>query len=1061
MERKYGFGFDIGIGSVGFAVISWTNRTDARIEYVGVRLFDSGELPLPTHGNYRKTQVRRGFRSSRRLTNRRHHRKERAKRFLERINLISYDAIKIWQEKNGNQNVIKTRLKGLTERLTPEELADCIIHFCNNRGYREFYGAEEDEEDKEGEKKVKEIKQALNNFEDAYKAGNYKSVADMILHDPLFKTNTAFPDYHNHANCERYILIKRDYLQQELRNILHYQQQFYPKQLTEKNISFLCDKIVFAQRDFEDGPGDKDDHTRKYMGFLDSIGQCMFYKTEKRAFRHTVIGDIYALINFLSQLRFVDTDTGEFMLYPEAADEIIKKALEGGGIVEKDINNIVKKYSLKMIKPKKLDDKVPDTVKTLKTLKRILESCGYSYTELIAEDQFDLENPSRLHKLCIALSENISPVRRKKALERLGWNKNLQDAMVRQKFGGTASVCERYMLEAIAAFRNGEIYGNFQARRFAEREDGTDSAAKKYKYLPSITKNIFSGGDEEIVKNAVVFRSINETRKIVNALVRKYSSPEYINIEVADDLGRSIKERNKIDKQNKNNRHDFENISKKLVELGLRKEGEVRPGDVLRYRLWKAQEGFDLYSGAKIPENDVLKDIYDIDHIVPFSLVLDDTIQNKALVNMGANRALKAQQVPLEYLKGEQRENFKKLVNEMLRKKLISTKKYEYLMLESLKGEKAQDTLAEWKSRNINDTRYITRYITNYLKNKLQFAGDRKKHVFAVKGAITSKMRKLWLNKSTWGNEEKNRENNLHHAADAIVIANLTPACIEIASDNIKLNRILKTNRGRENEEYSTYLTKAIKKMNRIYGFDEAYTEKLLRNRKRIPSFVQKLAAETDLRLSDPTAEGYENYDANIFSKQVHDFYQDDQAFADSLAMPLVSYKQNKKFQGELTDSKPVKKSDQKDTSIIKADSFGNESILSANKYYCLEIYKDAKEELHLRGIRYLDLKKHNKKLYLTCPNPEGYAKHVMYLFADEYIKIYKSNDTLKFSGYYKSVKAVNRKQLYFVHNNLEDRSIVSITKKDIIKKFNVDILGHIGGEVKYSEPFMFLPKAE
>ena len=32
MTRKYGIGLDIGIGSVGFAVISRTNKEDARIE---------------------------------------------------------------------------------------------------------------------------------------------------------------------------------------------------------------------------------------------------------------------------------------------------------------------------------------------------------------------------------------------------------------------------------------------------------------------------------------------------------------------------------------------------------------------------------------------------------------------------------------------------------------------------------------------------------------------------------------------------------------------------------------------------------------------------------------------------------------------------------------------------------------------------------------------------------------------------------------------------------------------------------------------------------------------
>ena len=81
MTRKYGIGLDIGIGSVGFAVISRTNREDARIEDLGVRLFDSGET---NDHKARKSQERRAHRSVRRLIRRRAHRKDRVKKFLQK-----------------------------------------------------------------------------------------------------------------------------------------------------------------------------------------------------------------------------------------------------------------------------------------------------------------------------------------------------------------------------------------------------------------------------------------------------------------------------------------------------------------------------------------------------------------------------------------------------------------------------------------------------------------------------------------------------------------------------------------------------------------------------------------------------------------------------------------------------------------------------------------------------------------------------------------------------------------------------------------------------------------
>lgn len=1046
MERKYGIGLDIGIGSVGYAVISRTNNLDARIEDIGVRLFDSGENIRQKASN---AQERRGYRSTRRLLRRRKHRKERIKKFFLKIKLMNEVQLKEWQEQNGNQNVLQTRIKGLNEKLTPEEILDCIIHICNRRGYREFYG-DDSKKDNADKDELQKIEGGLANFDEIYQSGGYKSVAEMLINAPVFKTETSFADYRNHKNAKRYILIKREFVKKELEDILNKQSEYYP-QLTANNIRIICDDMVFAQRDFETGPGNEDDKTRRFMGFIDSIGQCMYYKDEKRAYRSTVIADIYALVNCLSQLSFVNTETGEILLPENVAKEIIDTALVNASITENDIKNILKQNKLEMRKPGKLEVTVPDTIRTLKTLKAVLTNAGYKYEELIKENQFDINNPSKLHQLCLLLSENITPARRIRALKAKGWNEKLQKEVIRKKFGGTASVCEKYMIEAIEAFKRGETYGNFQARMLKEREDALPDIEKQ-KYLAPFDKKV----DEELVKNTVVFKAVNETRKILNELIRKYGSPEYINIEVADDLGRSFKERAKIIKRINDNKKEKDKIANKLIELGLRKEGEVKPFDIERYRLWEEQEGKDLYTGEVIPVEKILSGIYDVDHIVPFSLILDDTLQNKALVNLGVNRQQKGQQVPLGYLSSADKEDYLKRINTLFKKKKISIKKYKYLTLSNLYGNR--DLLSEWKSRNINDTRYITRFLVNYLSANLLFNSDKAKNVFGVKGIITSRMRRLWFNKKTWGDEQKNRDNNLHHAADAIVIANLTPAYLEIASDKIKLDRIYKDYHKRISDEYLTYLGKAVNKMVKYYGFNKEYAEKLLATpNSRVPAMIRNIADETDIRLWDNSLECYKDVSEEQFYKNLKAFYKDDAVFADTIKPVLVSYKQNKKYQGKVTKDNPLRKNETDGAYIKKIDSFGNANILDTKEYYCAELYKNNKNQTILRGIRYVDLKKKNKKLHLITPYPEDYQKHIMYLFANDYIKIIDNVGGIKFSGYYRSIKSAKANRIYCKNNNnnlIEDKTI---SKKDIIKKYYVDILGKIGGEIKCSVPFLSL----
>lgn len=1048
MERNYGFGLDIGIGSVGWAVLSYEKKNDARIEDFGVRLFDSGEKPKEKTS---KSQDRRGFRSVRRLIRRRRHRKDRAIAFMKTIKLISEEKLKAWQETNGNQNIFVVRVKGLSEKLTPEEIADCVIHISNHRGYREFY-----EDDAEDKKEAGKIKGGLDAFDKTYSEGNYKSVAEMILKDEHFATKTNFPDYHNHKkendgqDGRGYFLIKRDALREELMAILQKQQEYYP-QLTDHNIRFLCDNIVFAQRDFEDGPGDKNDTTRKFMGFLDTVGKCMYYKDEPRGFRSTIIGDVYSMINFLSQLSFVDTETGAITLPPDTAKRIISFALENASITEKDVVGILKDNNLEMVKPGKMTEKLPETIKTLKVLKKLLDESGYDYNELIKEEQFDAEKPSKLHQLCYLMASNITPKRRRKELARNGWNNKMQEASQRIRFSGTANVSDKYMIEAINAFMLGETYGNYQARRIKERVEEQQNIERQI-FLAPFTKSM----DEDLVKNIVVFKSINETRKIINALVRKYGSPAYINIEVADELGHNIETRNKIQKNINANKKEKEDIAKHIVELGLRKEGEVSGRDILGYRLWQSQDGIDLYTGKNIDIEDIFKGIYDIDHIIPFSLILDDTVQNKVLTDRASNRQEKSNKVPCEFLSGDRLVQFKKHVNRLLKNKKISKTKYRYLMLPDLNNT---DILDEWKSRNLNDTRYITRYLVNYLNANLKFNSDKAKNVYAVKGAITSRMRKVWLNKRTWGSEEKNRDNNLHHAADAIVIANLTPAAVEIASDNLKLQQLFRQHKKTVTREYEEYLQKAVKKMQKYYGYSPEYTKSLLSHKERIPSMVKWLREETDIRLVDLSLEEYASITEESFKKNVREFYKEDLAFAEQIELPLVSYKQNNKFSGAYTAANPVKAKDNATGTIIKVDSLGNNNYLDARSYYCLELYRNSKGLLKVRGIRYADFVKKNKKLWLNIPYPEDYQTHVMYLSAADYVEIFDKNGKLKVKGFYSSIKNIKRSMLYFRERNTNGLQEKGIALNDTIKKYSVDILGKIGGEIKCSAQFSSLPE--
>ena len=146
------------------------------------------------------------------------------------------------------------------------------------------------------------------------------------------------------------------------------------------------------------------------------------------------------------------------------------------------------------------------------------------------------------------------------------------------------------------------------------------------------------------ITNPVVKRSVSQTVKVINAIIRTYGSPQAINIELAREMSKTFEERRKIkgdmEKRQKNN----EDVKKQIQELGkLSPTGQ----DILKYRLWQEQQGICMYSGKTIPLEELFKPGYDIDHILPYSITFDDSFRNKVLVTSQENRQ-KGKRTPYE-----------------------------------------------------------------------------------------------------------------------------------------------------------------------------------------------------------------------------------------------------------------------------------------------------------------------------------------------------------------------------------------------------------------------------
>ncbi|MBO4474794.1 MAG: type II CRISPR RNA-guided endonuclease Cas9, partial [Clostridiales bacterium] len=868
-------GLDVGIGSLGWAVI---DEDQHRIVDFGVRIFESGEEGASKAAD-RASQVRRRYRSTKRLNKRRKQRKLRLKQFIEEQGIISVEDInKAYRTKGFNPDVWKMRAEGLERKLEPIELAAVLINLSNYRGYQDFY----DDADEEDAGKLSEAKNKINTIYNE-KRKYYKTIGEMIYREDCFRSsadgvltirNKARRENGKKVTDYKY-LIDRRYLKDELKVLLSYQREFGYEQLTDDVIDACCG-IIFVQRDFEDGPGPNKDTNPKrreammnslkghqtYSGFDELVGNCPFFPEEKRGHKNSQLYDIYVLINTLSQFAFFD-DNGNEMNCPESLVYEMRQQLfeKNGVLTKKDVENLCKKNKVTIRIPTELGKKrnlvKADFIKFLSNPDIFPESFVLQFKE----ENFDDEN-ALSSKIGFVMAKYATPKRRKDEIHAILSEEeykllNYGDKIKTEKTGGGASVSFRYMKEAVEAYFAGVKYGDFQAEfnKKHPQEEKRIYLSPDGKILP-IT-------DADMVRNPVVYRSLNETRKIVNAVRAKYKDVGTINVEVAKDVGKSFEQKAETMRFQRENEAKNEKLRMRLIEKLVAENMSVMLADKLieKFSLWESQKEMCMYSGKKISFAELLSTtVVQVDHIIPQSIVLDETLNNKVLVYTEENQK-KQNRLPLEYMPEEQAKDFKNRVNNLYRTENISRAKKEYLLLPVLDTE----TISGFVDRNINDTRTISKYIANYLR--LAYQDKVKVHV--IKGAVTSRFRKRWLGSrskrygfvpSIYGLEQKTRDlHYYHHAIDAVVVANLTRPYIELAQDYVKFDSMKRDIEYLERkgsgktaqilrDELILEQGKTVDKMHKKFGLKHEYTKELLSSG-YVPSICEDIRSEIEVRV--------------------------------------------------------------------------------------------------------------------------------------------------------------------------------------------------------------------
>ncbi|MGY3777713.1 type II CRISPR RNA-guided endonuclease Cas9 [Isobaculum melis] len=759
----YRIGLDIGITSVGYAVL----RTDEKGEPIRIEHLNSVIFPIAEHPKDGKSLAlpRRESRGARRRTRRTKFRKYRTKMLFIRHGLLTKNQIeKIYNQNLGGQSVYELRAKGLDQALTNEELFRIFYFFSGHRGFKSNRKSELTEKD------MGPVLSAIKEIEDKLEDGNHRTLGEYMCKDEKYKERKR-----NKEGKERYLgTANRAMIEIEIKKIIETQRLLGNTDLSsEFEIEYIGDGsktgIFNDQRDFEDGPG-----SGPYAGnqIEKMIGFCTHEPDEKRAPKASYTFQYFDLLSKLNNLKYQEHIGEKYQeLTLEQKNLIKEKVLSSKEVKFSAIKKLLGLSSHARFNLVTYGSKAT-IEETEKKTKFYSMSSYYKLKNSLPEAFFNQLTAEQLDEIGYILTVYSSDHRRKDEFYgRLAFPEQIVESLLPINFSKFGNLSLKAMKKIMPFLEMGFNYYD------ASAQAGYDATYKKID-----AKTI-----HEDVNNPVVKRAVSQTIKIVNHIISKYGKPDAISIELARELGKPHDIRKKISKSQETNRIVNERIADKLRELGIIVNGE----NIIRLKLWEEQGGMDPYTGLAIPYAHVFSDRYEIDHIIPYSLTLDDSYGNKVLVSGAANRE-KGNKIPLDYLAGDI-DRIHKL--EAIAGDIKNPRKREKL----LKKQLTKEDIEGWKTRNLNDTRYISVLLHNYFKQNISFAKletEKKQRVFAVNGTITAKLR------ARWGFNKIRENGDQHHALDALIVACVTPKYVKEVTNFSKRKEVRGNSQLWERKEY-------------------------------------------------------------------------------------------------------------------------------------------------------------------------------------------------------------------------------------------------------------------
>lgn len=762
------FAFDLGTSSLGWAVFCLDDKKrPCRLVGCGVRIFSDGRDPQTGESKAKDRREPRAMRRSR-------------DRYLQRRMYVMQsliDAGLMPRDKREREALVRLdpyqiRAAALTEALPLQHIGRAFFHINQRRGFKSNRKADKCENAEESGKiadAAKRLHQKMEGFETlgAYLAERQSN-----------------PDV-------RKRLPVRIRMNADNKDELY---EFYPlRSMLEDEFDLICKR----QRQFNpDFPGaGKTDRVRLAMFNQRPLkevmpGYCSFYDDQHRLSRAHPLAEDWVFYQKINQLRADDEDGYPIELTIEQRDEMVALLKSGTDLTWTRARKVLGlgaragKVNLEECGEKNVAGSA-----LTKRLKGTKKRPGPFLNE------WELFSNEQIETILKAYRESTTDEELLAGLSGFNLDEGRQELALKCSLpDGYIAVCERAAREIVDELIKDVIpYSKACDRAGLHHSDKRDGEVfnhlPPYNTIDELKRHLGYGtGDPDDppdkrygrIANPTVHIGLNQLRRVINTLMDKYGRPDEIVLELSRELKKSKKQKDEASKFRNQRRSANDARRKELERIGFYQQRDRRrTGEALRrMRLWEElgkgpNDRFCPYSGKPIHSLRLLmSDEIEIEHILPRSRTLDDSLANKTVAYREWNR-LKRNLTPSEAAdQYPDKFNQEEMIERV--KAMPPNKRWRFRR----DAKERFDNDKNFYDRQLRETQYFGVVARHYL-SKINPGDPQQKHmqVWVTTGRLTSELRYKWgLN---LGTNFKNRDDHRHHALDACVIGVIDRALIK------------------------------------------------------------------------------------------------------------------------------------------------------------------------------------------------------------------------------------------------------------------------------------------